>query len=157
MRLALRSLLREVDVINSTTKGCYIDGCWTINVCKTTSEFKLCCRRINVFSTNFQRRKNVLWQLSCRVTNSSTKGLRCLVLCVFNFITDQWRNQPDNLVPPSKFPIINHYSFLYKLIVFTVNKCENICIAGLNRRAGCANCNKSVHKLSTSCVRTACS
>jgi hypothetical protein len=31
-----------------------------------------------------------------------------------------------------------HYSFLWKLIVFTVNEHENICIAGLNRRAGYA-------------------
>ena len=29
-----------------------------------------------------------------------------------------------------------HYSFLQKLIVFTVNEHENICIAGLNRQAG---------------------
>ena len=28
-----------------------------------------------------------------------------------------------------------HYSFLQKLIVFTVIEYENICIAGLNRRA----------------------
>ena len=31
-----------------------------------------------------------------------------------------------------------HYSFLWKLIVFTVNEHKNICIAGLNRRAGYA-------------------
>ena len=30
------------------------------------------------------------------------------------------------------------YSFLLKLIVFTVNEHENICIAGINRRAGYA-------------------
>jgi hypothetical protein len=29
-----------------------------------------------------------------------------------------------------------HYSFLWKLIVFTVNEHENICIAGLNSRDG---------------------
>ena len=29
-----------------------------------------------------------------------------------------------------------HYSFLQILIVFTVNEHENICIVGLNRRAG---------------------
>ena len=31
-----------------------------------------------------------------------------------------------------------HYSFLHKLIVFTLNQHENICIAGLNRQAGYA-------------------
>jgi hypothetical protein len=41
--------------------------------------------------------------------------------------------QPDNLVPLC-MQIQNYYHII--MIVFTVNEHENICIAGLNRRAG---------------------
>jgi hypothetical protein len=46
---------------------------------------------------------------------------------------DQWRNQPENLVPLCKFKII---SIIHFFILFTVNEHENICIAGLDRWAG---------------------
>ena len=36
--------------------------------------------------------------------------------------SDQWRSQPDNLLPLCKIPSYYHYSFLYKLIVFTVSE-----------------------------------
>ena len=79
----------------------------------------------------------LLWQLSCRVTNSSTKGLRCLVLCVFNFITDQWRNQPDNLVLPCKFPIIIiiHFfiSFQRTSCYKSANKLYQVCSQVVNK------------------------
>ena len=42
----------------------------------------------------------------------------------------QWRSQPDNLVPLCKFKVIIIIHFFKNLIVFTVNKHENICIAG---------------------------
>ena len=35
---------------------------------------------------------------------------------------EQWRSQPDNLLPLCKIPSYYHYSFLYKLIVFTVSE-----------------------------------
>ena len=35
---------------------------------------------------------------------------------------EQWRSQPDSSVPLCKFPSYYHYSFLYKLIVFTVSE-----------------------------------
>ena len=48
--------------------------------------------------------------------------------------------QPDNLVPLC-MQIQNYYHYYQNyyhiiMIVFTVNEHENICIAGLNRRAG---------------------
>ena len=49
----------------------------------------------------------------------------------------QWRSQPDNLISPAmQIQNYYHHSFLWKLIVFTVNEHENICIVGLNHRAG---------------------
>ena len=47
-----------------------------------------------------------------------------------------WRSQPDNLVPLCKFQIIIAIHFV-RNCCFTVNEHENICMAGLNLRAGC--------------------
>ena len=41
---------------------------------------------------------------------------------IYMYIYMQWRSQRDNLLPQCKIPSDYHYSFLYKLIVFTVSE-----------------------------------
>ena len=52
-------------------------------------------------------------------------------------IANQWRSQPDNLVPLCKFEIIIIIHF-FRNRLFSQSKITKICIAGLNRRAGYA-------------------
>ena len=61
------------------------------------------------------------------------------VLFIISMTCRHWRSQLDNLVPLWKFQIIIIILIIFlEIVVFRVSEHENVCIAGLNRRAGYA-------------------
>jgi hypothetical protein len=78
---------------------------------------------------------------------------------ISQLVNKQWRSQPDNFVPLCKFKIIIiiHFFRNWLFSQSMSNEHENICIAGLNSRAGYATVNKMcsqqacIASLSTSC------